>query len=1035
MMNQTAAGVGGAAYSPLETLHRMVPPSDPAMAPPGIDADRASCADRPRPFHHFKIYHELMQRKVREILLVSSPYDAYILEEDGSLASRIINEYHGLNLSQPPRITRAGTAQHALELLDMRSFDLVIAMPRLGGMDERLFAQAVRSRQPRVPLVRLTHSLREAMAETPAADNLLAFDASYVWCCDAELLLAIVKSVEDRWNVDRDTRNGMVRVILLVEDSPLHRSTILPLLYKELVRQTQAVLEEGLNEEHRLLKMRARPKVLLAATYEEALSLYEQYAPFLFAVVSDVRFPREGRLDPEAGLRLLRRFRRERPDLPLLMLSSEPGNRAQAESIPAVFALKEVEGLKDQVHAFLLRYLGFGDFVFRDAAGKEIGRARSLYEFERRLAEIPEDVLLYHARNNHFSNWVMARSEVALAALLHRDRWRGVDDPEEIRRDLIAKVHALRRFRQQGIVSQFSRTGYDPETMDFVRMGRGSLGGKARGLAFISSYLARACPDRFGLDGRRVRIPRTCVVTSDGFDDFIAHNGLYPEEGWDDEEIARRFLEAEMVPWLRDDLRHFLRQVGHPLTVRSSSLLEDAQFRPYAGLYNTYMLPNSHPSFEIRLEQLLAAVKLVYSSTYFASPQAFSRSIGRSRRDSMAVIVQELVGRRIGDLFYPAMSGVARSFNSYPVGPMRSGDGIVHLALGFGKTVVDGEQSLRFSPGCPEHLPQFTTVDDILRHSQQTFYALDMSEPGRFSQDQANLRRIPVRRVEDHWPVRFLSSTYDPQEHRIRDADLPGVKVLTFAAVLKHRLYPLADVVRELLHVGREGMGCEVEIEFAVDLDQDLDRSSFAFLQIRPIVTGVDGGRVEITEADRRQAFLRSARALGHGMWGDIEDMLYVRPDRFTATATRQAAQEIGRLNARLSSEGRAYLLVGPGRWGSADPFLGIPVAWRDISGVGVIVEVLGMGIEAEPSQGSHFFQNITSLGIPYLVVAEGRTSGEDVGRLDWEVVCNLLEVVDEGEYIRHVRAPRPFLIKVDGTRQEGVGILPPPAAREAGSR
>jgi len=970
---------------------------------------------------HFKVFHELMAFKVQEILLVSSPYDAYIMEEDGSMASRIINEYHGLNLSQPPRITRVATADQALALLADHHFDLVVTMPHLGGMDGCAFGRKVRKHHPDTPVILLAHSVRDAVNQADGL-NEPCFDDTYIWCCDSDIMLAIVKCAEDRMNVDFDTDKAMVRVILLVEDSPQHRSALLPMLYSEVVQQTQAVLDEGLNELHRLLKMRARPKILTASCYEEAMQLFERYRQYIFCVMSDVRFSRGGQESARAGYELLSKIRAKTPDLPLLMLSTETDNKELAQGIPAVFIEKKTETMRGELHEFFLNYLGFGDFVFRTPDGVEIGRAGRLREFERQLQTIPVESLVYHARCNHFSNWVMARAEIALAARLHKDHFKDITDSEELREDLISKVHALRKLRQQGVVAQFSAKDFDPEITDFARMGHGSVGGKARGLAFIASQLNQAVRRGGIFADNIVRIPQTCVIASNGFDDFIALNKLKLTDDEHDHSIEQQFLDGRMPDWLLSDLRAYLERIHYPLSIRSSSLLEDAQFRPYAGLYQTYMLDNASPEFDIRLEQLVQAVKLVYASTWFEGPRAFSRSIGQAREDSMAVIIQQMVGSRYSDHYYPAISGVAQSYNYYPIDPMTSEDGIAHLAIGFGKTVVEGEQSLRFSPAYPRHLPQFSTVDDMLANGQRRFYSLDYSCSGGFVHENSNLVLREIEDAAGEYPVRLLCSTYIPEEHRIRDADLPGPKVLTFAAILKYDIYPLPALLKELLVVGREGMGCEVEIEFAVDLKDDAVKPVFYFLQIRPIVIGSEVERLKISEQEREVSFLHSTQALGHGVFDQMQDIVFVRPDRFDSALTRDIGVEIGKINRRLHKEDRSYLLIGPGRWGTADPWLGIPVQWGDISGVGAIVELQDGAVRAEASQGSHFFQNITSLGIPYLMIGEGQ--GNEPGPLNWERLREH-EVEQESKYVTHVHLDHPFILKVEGPRSEAVAFLP----------
>ena len=974
----------------------------------------------------FRIFHELMPFKVREILLVSSSYDAYIMEEDGSLALKITHEYRGLNLSHPPRITRVETVEQALTLLEGKLFDLVVSMPHLGGVDCNTFGEKVKSMHPDLPVILLSHNVHDAV--TPFADSSQCFiDNTYVWCGDSDLLLAIVKCVEDSKNVDFDIRKAGVRVVLLVEDSAAHRSQILPIVYEELVRQTQSVLDEGLNERHRLLKMRARPKVLTAETYEEAGRIFTKYRQNIFAVISDVRFPKGGVVTDDAGIHLMQLFRYEAPDLPILMLSTDQDNKEKVKAIPAVFAGKQVSTMGEDIQAFFLDYLGFGDFIFRMLDGTETARASSLKEFEQKLKTIPDESLLYHAQRNHFSNWVMARAEVALASRMHKHHFDKISDVNELREDLVFKVHALRRLRQRGVVAVFRPGSYDPEVMDFVKIGQGSMGGKARGIAFMGSQLQQGVQEDSVLAQVSVQIPQTCVITTDGFDDFVALNELQYVDGQTDEDVERIFLNAVVPEWLASDLRAYLKQIEYPLSVRSSSILEDAQFRPYAGLYNTYMLTNSAPDFEVRFGQLIEAVKLVYASTWFEGPRAFSRSIGQTGEDSMAVIIQQVTGNNYGGNFYPALSGVVQSFNFYPVPPMKSEDGIAYIALGFGKTVVEGEQSLRFSPVYPENLPQFSTTDDILKNSQHWFYSLDCSDTVLFSRTSSNLVRREVDDAVNEHPVSLLCSTYFPEEHRIRDADLPGRKIVTFAPVLKYGFFPLPKVMRELTALGRKGMGCEVEIEFSVDLHEDPAKSVFYFLQIRPIVTGSERRDVQITSDDYGRALLYSDRALGHGLFTSIYDIVYVKPEAFDTSLTRDIAAEIGKINRILHRENKKFLLIGFGRWGSADPWLGIPVQWSDISGVGAIVEIQGVGVDAEPSQGTHFFQNITSLGIPYLMIDEGLRPGESKENIRREVQWewfNSHDAVQETELIRHIRFKHPFVLKVNGQESKAIGYL-----------
>ena len=674
---------------------------------------------------HFKVFHDLMAFKVQDILLVSSLYDAFIMEEDGSIAMRLINEYQGLNLSKAPRITRVSTAQEALDSLQSKYYDMVITMPYLGGMNAYDLAKEIKKIQPHIPVILIAHSIQNNFVQK-IQDGVI--DSTFLWCCEADFLMALIKNVEDHRNVDADTERAMVRVIIYVEDSPFYRSFFLPLIYHEVVRQTQSVLDESLNERHRILRMRARPKILMATNYEEAMELYEKYKPYVFGIISDARFPRQGVIDASAGFKFLKHVRREIHDLPMLMLSSESENRERANKVPAIFIDKDSTSIKEELHQFFLSHLGFGDFVFRMPDESAISSASTIRQFEEEIGKIPGESLRYHVARNHFSNWVMARAEVALAKDLHRDTISDIALVEDVRETIVRKIRSLRKRRQKGVVVKFSAAGYDPKINDFVKIGSGSLGGKARGLAFMWAALQMKQDEGSVLLSNKIIIPTTCVITSDGFEDFVAENSLHNFTSRSDDHIADVFVDAELPGWLRHELSCLLNKCEFPLSVRSSSLLEDAHFRPYAGLYSTYFLTNNHEDFEERLIQLENAVKLVYASTWFEGPKAFARTSQQGRGDdAMAVIIQQVTGDRYGDFWYPALSGVAQSHNYYPIQKMTAEEGIAHIALGIGKTVVEGEKSLRFSPAHPKRLVQFSTVRDILNNSQRQFYGLDMN--------------------------------------------------------------------------------------------------------------------------------------------------------------------------------------------------------------------------------------------------------------------------------------------------------------------
>ena len=971
----------------------------------------------------FKVFHELMAQKVTEILLISSPYEAFIMEEEGRLAERIIHEYRGLNLSRPPMLTWVSTAREALDMLSEKNFDLVITMPQVDEIDAYVLGRQIKATHPDLPVYLMIQNTSKHLLEQKYEDR-NSIDRRCVWFGNTDLLLAMIKNIEDRMNVAYDTERARVRVIILVEDSPIYYSSLLPLLYKEIVTQTQAVMEESVNDEHRILRMRARPKILVAENYEEALDLYRQYRPYLLCIFSDVRFPKNGRMDDGAGFRLLSMIRQDNPELPLLNLSSEESNRQQAEKIPAIFLNKNSPTLHSEIRSFFINYLGFGDFVFRFPGGQEIARASNLREMEKILPSIPDESVFYHGQRNHFSSWLMARSEVMLASKLKPVKVSDFPSAGDLKKYLVGCIYERRKGRQKGLITELVTGSFDPDA-DFVKVGKGSLGGKARGLAFISTQLKENPRLQKKFENVDIQVPKSLVLSTDGFDAFITENNLkeLATEDMSDEEITRRFLGAHFPESLLADLELFVRQARYPLAVRSSSLLEDAQFQPFAGIYKTYMLPNNHRDRSVRLERLIMAIKLVYASTYFQTPKAYARStLHRMEDEKMAVAIQQLTGMAYGDYFYPAISGVAQSYNFYPIAHLKPEEGIAHIAFGLGKTVVEGGTSLRFSPRYPQFLPQFSAVDDILKNSQRLFYALQMKDfPEDFgANEDATLAKLDIDEVSDHPTLKHLASTYSQQEHRIRDgAQDGGYLVLTFANILKYHSFPLADILVDVLEIGRKGMGCPVEIEFAVNLPREPDqRPAFDLLQVRPMGMNQDHMDVDIHDEDIAAAVCYSTMALGNGRSEEIGDVVFVNPDTFDPACTPDIATEIGQMNKELTRQNRKYLLVGPGRWGSADRWLGIPVSWHDISGVGAMIETTTENFRADPSQGSHFFHNITSLGISYLTTSP---NGDDF--IDWKWLQSL-PTEKQTTYLHHARLENPLTIKIDGKKSTAV-ILP----------
>ena len=978
-----------------------------------------------RPFFNesdsrFKLFHELMARKVRNILLVSTPYDAWIMEEDCRLSERIVNEYRGLNLSQPPRLTWVSSAEQALAALDNKPFDMVITMPRLSDMGAAALGHKIKKKAPDLPVILLTHDTIPS-PEIKEPDNAPGIDRTFVWSGNTDILVALTKSAEDRMNVEKDTESAGIRVILFVEDSPYYLSSLLPILYRELVSQTQAVMEGTLNEEHRLVTMRARPKILVAGNYEEALALYERFEANVLGVISDVRFSRKGILNGNAGVDFLKHVRVRRFDIPLLLTSSEPANAQKAASIPAAFVDKNSDTLHQDVRRFFKERLGFGDFVFRLPDGSEIGRASNLKALESHMLSIPESSFRYHCNRNDFSRWLFARTEMALAAEVRPISDDDFSDVESHRRHLVEIIADRRKRRQKGVVADFEAADADFDT-EFFKIGKGSLGGKARGLAFVATLLRQNpdfCVTYKGVD---IIVPQTLVITTDGFESFVEDNQLryLSKTDMPDEKIADLFLTSRFPGWIEEKLRDYLSQVTYPLAVRSSSLLEDAQFRAYAGLYRTYMITNDCPDLELRLKHLIHAIKLVYASTYYKGPKAFSKRVGhRTEEEQMAVIIQKLVGSQYGDSFYPAISGVAQSHNYYPFARMKPEEGIVTIAMGLGKTVVEGEKTLRFSPAHPQLLPQRSTVEDILENAQRHFYALKMERSCHYlgTNDGANLWYREVTEAENELPMQFVASTYVADEHRIRDTvHIPGQRVLTFAHILKYREFPLADILKDMLELGEQGMGCPVEMEFSVNLTAEGHHlPQFAFLQLRPMTARAELEQVTISPEEIENAFCFSGKALGNALKQDMADIIMVKPEAFDPGKTMEIAMEIARINSVLVKENRKYLLIGPGRWGSADRWLGIPVSWADISGVGAMIETESDKLVAEPSQGSHFFHNITTLGINYITVASA-----DGGRIDWDWLTALPRLND-ATFVAHARLQAPVTLKVDGRRSQCV--------------
>ncbi|MFQ5499389.1 MAG: PEP/pyruvate-binding domain-containing protein [Candidatus Zixiibacteriota bacterium] len=962
----------------------------------------------------------LMPFRVRRILLVSSLYDSYVLEEDGQLAELIYNEYIELNLTVSPHVRRASNMQEALEILKTHDIDLVIIFKRVADIDAVSFGHEVKKIKPLMPVILLAYDEQEI---PPPSDHSFrdAIDRAFIWTGDVSILLAIIKLVEDWTNIDNDTNLISVRVIILIEDSVKFYSSYLPLLYTEILQQTNALMAEGLNLTDRLMRMRARPKILLADTYESGWELYRKYREHTLGIISDFRFSKDGQLDDEAGLLLVQRVRREDSELPILMQSSGRRNEAVAAAQNAGFLYKLSPTLHMDLSEYIMEHFGFGDFVFKLADGSEVARATNFRSMEKCLSEVSDKSLMYHARRNHFSNWLMARTEFDLASRLRPRKVSEFKDSDDLRLYLIQTFRNFRHRKQRGQIIDFSRQRFDLQS-DFVRIGRGSLGGKGRGLAFVNALLARyGSPDE--LEDVRLAVPFSAVIGSEEFDRFLDDNKLrqFALEDRSDDEIVRRFVKGSLSRELSADLQALLDFVDYPLAVRSSSLLEDSHLQPFAGIYETHMLANAHSSMKERAKQLRLAIKLVYASTYMRRTKLFHEATGsRVEEEKMAVIIQRAIGREHGQFFYPHISGVASSFNFYSIDGGATDEGVAHVALGFGKTIMDGMNCLRFSPAQPERLVQFSTVKDMFNNSQREFYAIDLSRPGLMPRPGGDriLVKLPISQAETDGTLNNICSTYSVANDRVYDGTTyEGVRIITFAPILKHNRFPLTDTITYMLDVGSQGLNCPVEIEFAVDLEKDeKGKRTFYFLQIRPMVKEATLQSVTLDETDIAGAICVSNRTLGNMHERTITDLVVVDPSSFDRSRTVSIAAEIGTINQNLQNERRQYLLIGPGRWGTSERWLGIPTSWEQISAAKVIVEAAYGDFAVDPSFGTHFFQNLTSFQIGYFTINEAAGNG----RIDWDWIL-AQPVINQTELVRHVRLSEPLDIRIDGHAGRGL--------------
>lgn len=966
-------------------------------------------------------FKNLMTHRIFNVLIIANPYDAFMLEDDGRVDEKIFNEYTELGLRYPPTFTQVSTMVEASEVLSTTSIDLVICMPGNADNDAFTVARAVKREFPDIPCVVLT-PFSHGITQRIMNEDLSIFEYVFCWLGNTNLILSIIKLIEDKMNLEHDIDEAGVQMILLVEDSIRFYSSILPNLYSYILTQSQSFATEALNSHTATLRMRGRPKVVLARTYEEAMDYFVRFPENILGVISDCRFPKGGVKDSEAGLKLLSEFHRRAPFLPLIMESSETENAEKAEKLGFRFIDKNSKKMNIDLRNIMAEHMGFGDFIFRNPkTHEEIRRIRNLKELQDNIFSIPNDSMLYHLSRNHVSRWLCARAIFPVSEFLKTVTLEKLRDVDLHRQIIFDAIVQYRHMKNVGTVAVFKRDRFDAYS-HFARIGDGSLGGKGRGLAFLDNII-KTHPEFNEFEGVKVSIPKTVVLCTDVFDQFMDNNNLYQLALSDapDEEILQAFIKAQLPDLFIDDFKTFFEAIRHPIAIRSSSLLEDSHYQPFAGIYSTYMIPYLEDKDEM-LRMLAAAIKSVYASVYFKDSKAYMTATRNViDQEKMAVILQEVVGKQYGDHFYPNFSGVLRSINYYPLGYEKSEEGIASLALGLGKYIVDGGQTLRVSPYHPAQVLQTSDMEIALRQTQTQFYALDMKRVGvDFKVDDGfNILKLKVKDAENDGALNFIASTYDANDRVIRDGLYDGGrKIVSFNGVLRHGVFPLPELLKLSMHHGADSMRRPVEIEFACTLNDDRT-GEFYLLQIRPIVDSKQVLDQDIMAIPDDKCLLRSHNSLGHGVSDDIVDVVYVKTDEnFTASDNPVVAMEVERINKKFLADGKNYVLVGPGRWGSSDSWLGVPVKWPHISAAKLIVETTLKNYSVDPSQGTHFFQNLTSFGVGYFTIDENKGMG-----FFRKEILDAMPAVEETPHVRHVRFSKPLHIMMDGMKQEGLVI------------
>ena len=967
------------------------------------------------------VFHDLQPFKVKEILLVANLYDAYSIEGEGRFSDHMLGEYYQLSLTSLPRVTGVTGEEEAFNRLKSRHYDMIIIMVGVHKESPLVLCRKIKEKYPYLPTFLLLNNPADAPFVKKQKALGVPFDNYFVWTGESKVFFAMVKLLEDQVNVDNDTKKGLTRVILIVEDSAEYYSSYLPILYTLVLEQTRNLIEDVSTDElYKVLKLRARPKILLASNWEDSISIYNKYKDSLLCVISDMRFPKNGELYDTAGFELIKLIKNDLPNLPTVLQSSDSENAKYAFTLKANFINKNSESLLQDLKSFINYYLGFGHFVYRDNKGRQIAVAKSMKEFEAYLETIPEDSLAYHAMKNHFSLWLMARGEVKIAKLINPIKVSDFKSLRELREFLIDIIRKRRRETNKGRVVNFEESASIDET-NVVSLAGGSLGGKGRGLAFINTLIYSFELGRL-LSGINIKTPITAIIGTDEFDMFMERNHLWDSvKGEKDFDVLQRlFIEGSLSYTLEKVLRVFLRQIVKHIAVRSSSLFEDSMSQPFSGIFGTYLLPNNHPEFEIRLRQLSDAIKLVFASIYSRSSRTYFEAINyKVEQEKMAIVIQEVVGNRFNDTFYPHISGTAQSFNFYPVAHMTPQDGFAVMAVGLGHYVVEGERAFRFSPSYPSL--DIVSHNDLYKNSQVHFYAVDLNKKdlNLLEGENAGLISLDISTAEEHGTLNHSASVLNTDNDTIVPGlDVPGPRVINFADILKYNYIPLSATLKVILDVVAEATGNPSEIEFAVDLTKDTEgNASFYLLQIKPLVGSGAGYEIDEESINHEDLILQSGKSMGNGIIDDITDIIYVEPEKFDNLRTTQMADEINAINDKMLKANSRYVLIGPGRWGTKDRFLGIPVAWPQISNAKVIVEVDLPDFHLDASLGSHFFHNVTSMNVGYFSINQGSNDG----RIDWDKLAGQ-KVIETGKFFRHIRFEKPLTIRMDG--KKGIAVI-----------